>query len=55
MNGLQQAISYIEERQESPKREYLERRKEDDVVEEEKSTPEVENVSSKIKINLDFE
>ncbi|KAA6320059.1 hypothetical protein EZS27_030121 [termite gut metagenome] len=48
MDGLQQAISYIEERQESPKREYSERSRADDVAEE-------ENVSSKVKTNLDFE
>ncbi|KAA6332921.1 hypothetical protein EZS27_018616 [termite gut metagenome] len=36
MDGLQQAISYIEERQESSKREYSERSREDDVAEEEK-------------------
>ncbi|KAA6332406.1 hypothetical protein EZS27_019084 [termite gut metagenome] len=35
MDGLQQAISYIEEKQESPKREYSERSREDDVAEEE--------------------
>jgi hypothetical protein len=50
MVGLEQAIAYIQERQEIPQRDYYEKREENDAeVAEDK-----EETSSKVEIDIDF-
>jgi hypothetical protein len=57
VTGLKQAIAYIEERQEIPKREYAEEGESNNAAkeEEEKAEPKNEDLSSEIKIDIDFE
>jgi hypothetical protein len=57
MAGLEQAIAYIEEKQETPRREYYEKGEEEIPVAttEESSTEDEKTTSPGIKIDIDFE
>ncbi|KAA6342773.1 hypothetical protein EZS27_009503 [termite gut metagenome] len=50
MVGLEQAIAYIRERQEIPKRDYYEKEEENDID----TTENKEESSSKVEIDIDF-